>query len=119
MADALRAQVAAIAADLPGANYADASTGEHDSWKLGGKMFACFGSIHPGVSVKCPDIETASMLIEAGVAERAPYFHRSWVRLPESTDRAELRHRLLTSYRLVRAGLPAKQRKDLPQPPEA
>jgi predicted DNA-binding protein (MmcQ/YjbR family) len=118
MADALRADVAAMVARFPGALYADGSTNEHDSWKVGGKMFACFGSMSPGVSVKCADIPSADLLIETGVAGRAPYFHRSWVRLPDSVDRTELRHRLQISYRLVRAGLPASLRKDLPELPE-
>ena len=119
MTDGLRARVAAIASVLPGAAVDDPWGGGHDAWKVGGKMFACIGAALPGVAVKCPDTETATMLIEAGVAERAPYFHKSWVKLPETTDSAELRHRLLTSYRLVRAGLPARLRKDLPEPPEA
>ncbi|MFN4153926.1 MAG: MmcQ/YjbR family DNA-binding protein [Paracoccaceae bacterium] len=115
---AFRARVAAIASALPGSAVNDPWGGGHDAWKVGGKMFACIGAVQPGVAVKCPDIETATMLIDAGVAERAPYFHRSWVLLPDTTDDAELRHRMLTSYRLVRAGLPAKLRKDLPEPPE-
>jgi predicted DNA-binding protein (MmcQ/YjbR family) len=48
------------------------------------------------------------MLIDAGVAAKAPYFHRSWVNLPWGTSDDELRHRLTTSYRLIRAGLPRK-----------
>ena len=35
----------------------------------------------PGVSVKTDSVETAEMLIEAGVGVKAPYFHRSWVNL--------------------------------------
>lgn len=117
MPSALRAQVDQLASALPGASLALAVHGELESWKVGGKMFACFGTMQTGVSVKCPDVETASMLIAARVAERAPYFHRSWVRLPETVEAAELRHRLLASYRLVRAGLPVRLRRDLPDPP--
>ena len=40
-----------------------------------------------GVSVKTPDTETAGLLIEMGRAERAPYFHRSWVRIPWGSRR--------------------------------
>ena len=62
----------------------------------------------PGVSVKTESVETAQMLIDAGVAVRAPYFHRSWVNLPWSTSKDELRYRLTASYRLIRSGLPRK-----------
>jgi predicted DNA-binding protein (MmcQ/YjbR family) len=119
MSGAFRSRVAAIAAPLPGAAVDDPWGGGHDAWKVGGKMFACIGAAAPGVSVKCADAETAAMLIEAGVGEPAPYFHRSWIRLPETAGEDELRHRILTSYRLVRAGLPAGLRKTLPEPPEA
>ncbi|MFN3972049.1 MAG: MmcQ/YjbR family DNA-binding protein [Gemmobacter sp.] len=115
----LRSRVAAIAAALPGATVDDPWGGGHDAWKVGGKMFACIGAVTPGVSVKTPDIDTAQMLIEAGVALKAPYFHRSWVLLPETVGDADLRHRIHTSYRLIRAGLPAALRKSLPEPPEA
>lgn len=71
-------------------------------------MFACIGAVMPGVSVKTDSIETAAMLIEAGVGVKAPYFHRSWINLPWGTPEDELRHRLAQSYRLVRAGLPRK-----------
>jgi predicted DNA-binding protein (MmcQ/YjbR family) len=119
MTDRFRARVAALAAALPGATCDDPWGGGHEAWKVGGKMFACFGAVTPGVSVKTPDIDTAQMLIEAGAALRAPYFHRSWVLLPETADDDALRHRILTSYRLVRAGLPAALRRSLPEPDEA
>lgn len=97
-------------ATLPGAEVSDPWGGGHDAWKVGGKMFACIGAMNAGVSVKCADIETASMLIETGRAERAPYFHRSWVLVPwERADPEEMEHRLRTSYGIVRAKLPKKQ----------
>ena len=61
-----------------------------------------------GLSVKTDSIETAEMLIDAGIGVKAPYFHRSWVNLPWGTSEDELRHRLTASYRLVRASLPKK-----------
>jgi predicted DNA-binding protein (MmcQ/YjbR family) len=79
-----------------------------DAWKVGGKMFACIGAVMPGVSLKTDSIETAEMLIDAGIGVKAPYFHRSWVNLPWDTSEDELRHRLSTSYRLVRSSLPKK-----------
>ena len=103
-----RELVNAICAELPGAEVSDPWGGGHDAWKVGGKMFACIGAVMPGVSVKTDSIETAEMLIDAGVAVKAPYFHRSWVNLPWGSDEAELRHRIEQSYKLVRAGLPKR-----------
>jgi predicted DNA-binding protein (MmcQ/YjbR family) len=112
-----RSRVNDFCATLPGAEVSDPWGGGHDAWKVGGKMFACIGAVQTGVSVKTDSVETAEMLIDAGVANRAPYFHRSWVHLPETTDVAELHHRLLASYRLVRAGLPKKVQAGLAQFP--
>ena len=104
-----RAFVNAHCATLPGAELEDPWGGGHDAWKVGGKMFACIGMANDGVSVKTPDIETASLLIEMGRAERAPYFHRSWVRVPWGLiDADEMRDRLETSYSIVRSGLTKK-----------
>ncbi len=93
---------------MPGAEVSDPWGGGHDAWKVGGKMFACIGSEALGVSVKTADIGTAQMLIEAGVGIKTPYFHRSWILLPETVADDELRHRLVTSYDIVRAGLTKK-----------
>ncbi len=103
-----RRSINAICKKLPGAEVSDPWGGGHDAWKVGGKMFACIGASTPGVSVKTDSIETATMLIEAGVGVKAPYFHRSWILLPWETEKQELRHRIIESYRIVRAGLTKK-----------
>jgi predicted DNA-binding protein (MmcQ/YjbR family) len=108
-----RKLVNAICRTFPGAQVSDPWGGGHDAWKVGGKMFACIGAVMPGVSVKCDSVETAEMLIEAGVGVKAPYFHRSWINLPWGTAEDELRHRLKASYRLVRAGLTKKAQAQL------
>ena len=108
-----RNAVAKVCAALPGAEVSDPWGGGHDAWKVGGKMFALIGAVAEGVAVKCPDIETAEMLKEAGVAENAPYLHKSWVRLPEDTDSEELGHRIVASYELISAKLPASPRRTL------
>ena len=77
-------------------------------------MFACIGAVAPGVSIKTDSIETAEMLIEAGVGAKAPYFHRSWINLPFDTPDDDLRHHLTESYRRVRAGLTKKAQRELP-----
>ncbi|WP_373353443.1 MmcQ/YjbR family DNA-binding protein [Pseudoroseicyclus sp. CXY001] len=108
-----RARVTAICSALPGAEVSDpwgrpeGSPG-HDAWKVGGKMFACIGAVQRGVSLKTESIETAQMLIDTGVGTKAPYFHRSWIHLPEDVAEDELRHRLRTAYGIIRAALPKK-----------
>lgn len=93
-------------AALPGAEVSQPFGPEHDVWKVGGKIFAALGEGGDSVSVKTDSVETAEMLIAAGIARKAPYFHKSWVKLPAGTDPAELRHRIEVSYRLIRASLP-------------
>jgi len=103
-----REAINALCAAFPGAEVSDPWGGGHDAWKVGGKLFASIGATTPGVSVKTDSIETAQMLIDAGVGIKAPYFHRSWILLPFETEEEELRHRLTQSYRLVRSGLTKK-----------
>ena len=77
-------------------------------------MFASVGAVMPGVSVKTDSVETAEMLIGAGIGARARYFHRSWVHLPDECDEDELRHRILSSYRIIRQSLTRKAQAALP-----
>ena len=76
-------------------------------------MFASLGHVDPGVSVKTADVETAQMLIETGVAIKAPYFRRSWIRFLEDADMDEVHHRLRGSYTIIRSKLPKKIRDSL------
>lgn len=101
----------ALCAEHPGATLS--GPGELDAWKVGGKMFACFGHVDHRTSnteyasVKCADVETAQMLIDVGAAQKAPYFHRSWVQLNLQTLGAdEAAHRIALSYAAVHAKLP-------------
>ena len=100
-----RQTVNAICRTFPGAEVSDPWGGGHDAWKVGGKMFASMGAVMEGVSVKTDGIETAQMLIEAGVGVKAPYFHRSWINVSWDMEEEELRARLAASYRLIRASL--------------
>ena len=109
----------ALCATHPGAVLS--GPGELDAWKVGGKMFACFGHAEARaanvehVAVRCPDAETAAMLIDAGAAERAPYFQRMWVRLDlAALEPDEARHRIAVSYAAIRSGLPRRVRDALP-----
>jgi len=117
-----RALADKICAAFPGATRSDPAAGDLDAWKLHGKMFACFGGSdsskydNNGVSVKTPDIHTAEILIAAGRAKTAPYFHKSWIRIPwETVDDDELADRLAASYDFIRSKLTKKAQKALPQ----
>lgn len=103
-----------LCATLPGAEHSDPWGGGHDAWKVGGKMFAGMGPATSGVSVKTRDIETAQMLIDAGVGVKAPYFHRSWINLSFDSEPEELRHRVTASYDIIRSGLTNKVQAALP-----
>ncbi len=105
-----RSDVNAICLAMRGATAADPTT-ELDSWKVGGKMFACFGNRDATrVSVKTDSPETASMLIDAGAATKAPYFHKSWVSVGFDADPAEIAHRINVSYDIIQKALPKKVR---------
>ncbi|MFQ6551374.1 MmcQ/YjbR family DNA-binding protein [Aestuariibius insulae] len=106
-----RDEIDRLCARFAGATFAHPP--ELMSWKVGGKMFVCFGgeADMEGVSVKTDSVETAEMLIEAGAAIKAPYFHRSWIRLPfADTDPEEAHLRLRTSYDIVFKSLPKRTR---------
>jgi predicted DNA-binding protein (MmcQ/YjbR family) len=104
-----RQDVDKICAALPGAHWASHHDGGLDAWKVGDKMFVCIGMAGNGVSVKCADVDTAQFLIEIGAAQKAKYFHRSWVRVPfAGKDPHEMTDRIHQSYGLIRASLPKK-----------
>ncbi|WP_108814998.1 MmcQ/YjbR family DNA-binding protein [Loktanella sp. Alg231-35] len=104
-----RALVNTLCATHAGAMASDPTT-ELDSWKVGGKMFACFGDRIDGVCVKTDSVETAQMLIDAGAGTKAPYFHKSWILVAFDSDADELRHRIAVSYDIIYKGLPKKTR---------
>ena len=114
-----RATVNRICAALPGADVSDPWGGGHDCWKVGGKMFAVIAASLPTVAVKTDGIETAEMLIDAGLAQRAAYMHRSWVALPLDAAADELHNRIHESYRLIRGKLPRKLQAGLDAFPDA
>jgi len=101
---------------LPGAEWSEPFGPGTDVWKVGNKIFAAIGSENLGVSVKVPDVDTAEMLRDAGIATKAPYFHKTWVRVPFSAGEDEIAHRLRVSYDTIRASLPKKLQATLPPP---
>jgi len=98
-----------ICKSMPSAEWSDPWGGGHDAWKVGGKMFAVAGVDNAGLSVKTATVEDATLLIDMDRAVRAPYFHRTWVRVDwNAIPEDELRDRIETSYRLIRANLTRK-----------
>ena len=108
-----RQTVNAICRTFPGAEVSDPWGGGHGAWKVSGEMFASICAVMEGVSVKTDGIETAQMLIEAGVGVKAPYFHRSWINISWDMEEEELLARLAASYRLIRASLAKKTQASL------
>ena len=106
--------ITAFCQGLPGAECSEPFGPGIDVWKVGDKIFAALGANSSGVSVKTPGVEEATLLIDLGRATRAPYFHRSWVRVPLDTPADELTDRIATSYRLIRASLTKKRQASLP-----
>ncbi|WP_147105777.1 MmcQ/YjbR family DNA-binding protein [Tateyamaria sp. syn59] len=103
-----------ICAALPGAWYHSNADGGLEAWKVADKMFACYGHALDGISIKTADPESAQFLIEIGAAEKAKYFHRSWVRIPFDHPGVEaLVDRIHTSYGMIRKSLPKKAQAEL------
>lgn len=102
-----RTSVNRICESFPSAEVSQSFGPEHDCWKVGAKLFAVTGP--EGTAVKTDSVETAALVIEAGRAIRAPYFHASWIMLTHGqVPDAELAERIATSYALIRASLSKK-----------
>lgn len=118
-----RAEFDNLCATHPGAVLS--GPGELDAWKIGGKMFACFGHTDTRASntdfavVRVTDTDMARMLIETGAAGKPAYFRGAWVRLDlPGLDPEEAAHRIAVSYSTIRAGLTKKAQAALPPLPE-
>ena len=87
---------------------------DHDTYKVGGKMFAMVGG-DGGVSFKVSDI-AYEILTETGKARPAPYLARAkWVNLPDpdAWEDEELAEHLAIAHRIVAAKLTKKARAEL------
>lgn len=101
----MKAEAMARAGEMTGAELSQPFGPEVDVWKIGGKIFAAITD--EGVCVKCEGIPEARLLIDLGLAERAPYFHASWVRVPLTGAGGEtVAARIAQSYAHIRAALP-------------
>ncbi len=107
-----KAEAMTRAGAMPGAALSQPFGPDVEVWKVGGKIFAAITD--DGVCVKCEGVAEARMLIDLGLAERAPYFHASWVRVPLTGAGAEtIAARIAASYDRIRAGLPRALRATL------
>ncbi|MGR3484372.1 MAG: MmcQ/YjbR family DNA-binding protein [Paracoccaceae bacterium] len=114
-----RPEFDALCATMPGAVLS--GPGELDAWKIGGKMFACFGHVDTredntgSAVVRVTDKDTAQMLIDAGAAHKPAYFRGAWVGLTlADLDPDEARHRIDQSYATIRGGLTKAAQAELP-----
>ena len=106
-----RAGVGRVCLALPAATLDHPFGDDHDTYKVGGKMFAMVGGTG-GVSFKVSDIAYA-VLTESGHARPAPYMARAkWVNLPRIDDWPddELAEHLAIAHGLVAAKLTKKAR---------
>src|SRR5579862_7961343 len=92
----------------------DIQWGDHQVYKVGGKMFAVIGA-HGTVSFKANDV-AFEMLVETGVARPSPYMARAkWLYLDDLKTMADkdLRSYLTTAHALVAGKLSRKRQREL------
>ena len=109
-----RAGIGKTCLALPGATLDHPFGPDHDTYKVGGKMFAMVGG-EGAVSFKASDI-AYEILTGSGQARPAPYMARAkWVSLPDpdAWDDEELAEHLAIAHRIVAAKLTRKARAEL------
>ncbi|WP_125257615.1 MmcQ/YjbR family DNA-binding protein [Brevundimonas fluminis] len=109
-----RAGVGRVCLALPGVTVDHPWDPDHDAYRVGGKMFAVFGSTG-GLSFKASDI-AFEVLTESGRARPAPYMARAkWVNLEDPSDwpHDELAEHLKIAHGIVAQKLTKKARAEL------
>lgn len=109
-----RAGVGRVCLALPAATLDHPFGDDHDTYKVGGRMFAMVGG-QGGLSFKVSDIAYA-VLTETGHARPAPYLAKAkWVNLadPADWDDMELIDHLQTAHALIVAKLTRRARAEL------
>jgi predicted DNA-binding protein (MmcQ/YjbR family) len=106
-----REDIEAIALALPAATRV-VQWGDHDVYKVGGKVFAVAGD--SGLSFKVTDIGFL-VLTEGGLGKQAAYMAKGqWVTVGyEEAQREDVRGWLATSHSLISAKLTKKARLEL------
>jgi len=92
----------------------DIQWGDHQVYKVGGKMFAVIGA-HGTVSFKANDV-AFEMLVETGVARRSPYMARAkWLFVDDvrKFPTRELRQYIADAHAQVAAKLSRKRQHEL------
>ena len=106
-----RAGVGRVCLALPAATLDHPFGGDHDAYRIGGKMFCMVGAMG-SISFKVSDIAW-EVLTESGRARPAPYMARNkWVNLPQIDDWPddELAEHLAIAHSIVAAKLTKKAR---------
>jgi predicted DNA-binding protein (MmcQ/YjbR family) len=104
-------RIDAVARSLPAVTHV-AQWGDHDVYKVGGKIFAVAGD---GLSLKVSDIGY-EMLTHSGAAKPAPYMARNkWVLFedPKALSKAELKDHLTNAHAIVAGKLTKKLKAQL------
>ena len=99
---------------LPGVTM-DVLWGDHHVYKVGGRMFAVYGTGEGSFSFKASDI-AFEVLTETGRGIPAPYMQRAkWVRFEslKAEDTAEVTDWLNSAHGLIAEKLTKKARKEL------
>ena len=110
-----RDEANAFCRNLPNAEYTEPWGPGVECWKISGKMFAICGFEKDGIVLKCETPDQASMLIDVGVAEPAPYLKRGgWVLMRfGAVEPDDLKARIETSRQVVIKSLTKAQKSAL------
>ncbi len=82
-------------------------------YKVGGKVFAILAPEAGRLTLKCDSPDKAEMLIEAGIAERAPHLPRGGWAAFRGLEGDDLRSWVTESYDAIKASLTKKKQAEI------